>query len=30
MAGEIDDATLISRVQGTFVLLIESWREARA
>lgn len=29
MAGEIDDATLISRVQGTFVLLIESWREAR-
>lgn len=30
MAGEIDDATLINRVQGTFVLLIESWREARA
>ena len=30
MAGEIDDATLISRVQSTFVFLIESWREARA
>ncbi|MEB0025640.1 5-dehydro-2-deoxygluconokinase [Pseudomonas sp. MH9.2] len=29
MAGEIDDATLISRVQSTFVFLIESWREAR-
>jgi 5-dehydro-2-deoxygluconokinase len=30
MAGEINDATLISRVQSTFVFLIESWREARA
>ncbi|MGV8865033.1 MAG: bifunctional 5-dehydro-2-deoxygluconokinase/5-dehydro-2-deoxyphosphogluconate aldolase [Pseudomonas sp.] len=30
MAGEIDDATLISRVQATFGRLIESWREARA
>jgi 5-dehydro-2-deoxygluconokinase len=30
MAGEIDDATLIDRVQSTFVFLIESWREARA
>jgi 5-dehydro-2-deoxygluconokinase len=30
MAGEIDDAILISRVQSTFVFLIESWREARA
>ncbi|MCV4291146.1 5-dehydro-2-deoxygluconokinase [Pseudomonas capsici] len=30
MAGEIDDATLISQVQSTFIWLIESWREARA
>ncbi len=30
MAGEIDDATLISRVQSTFNWLIESWRESRA
>jgi 5-dehydro-2-deoxygluconokinase len=30
MAGEIDDATLISQVQRTFMFLIESWREARA
>jgi 5-dehydro-2-deoxygluconokinase len=30
MAGEIDDATLISQVQRTFTVLIESWREARA
>lgn len=30
MTGEIDDATLINRVQSTFVFLIESWREARA
>lgn len=30
MAREINDATLISRVQSTFVFLIESWREARA
>jgi len=29
MAGEIDDATLISRVQSTFTFLIESWRESR-
>ncbi|MCV4283489.1 bifunctional 5-dehydro-2-deoxygluconokinase/5-dehydro-2-deoxyphosphogluconate aldolase [Pseudomonas capsici] len=30
MAGEIDDATLTSQVQSTFIWLIESWREARA
>lgn len=30
MEGQIDDAGLISRVQGTFGFLIESWREARA
>ncbi|MFI3044923.1 IolC protein [Pseudomonas coronafaciens pv. coronafaciens] len=30
MAGEIDDATLVSRVQSTFNWLIESWRESRA
>ncbi|MBI6855000.1 5-dehydro-2-deoxygluconokinase [Pseudomonas cichorii] len=30
MAGEIDDVTLISQVQSTFIWLIESWREARA
>ncbi|WP_122222881.1 bifunctional 5-dehydro-2-deoxygluconokinase/5-dehydro-2-deoxyphosphogluconate aldolase [Pseudomonas syringae group genomosp. 3] len=30
MAGEIDDAALVSRVQGTFNWLIESWRESRA
>ncbi|WP_296181380.1 bifunctional 5-dehydro-2-deoxygluconokinase/5-dehydro-2-deoxyphosphogluconate aldolase [Pseudomonas sp. UBA1879] len=29
LAGEIDDAGLISRVQSTFGFLIESWREAR-
>ncbi|MEE5069434.1 5-dehydro-2-deoxygluconokinase [Pseudomonas alliivorans] len=30
MAGEIDDATLVARVQSTFKWLIESWRESRA
>ena len=30
MAGEIDDATLVARVQSTFNWLIESWRESRA
>jgi 5-dehydro-2-deoxygluconokinase len=30
LEGEIDDAGLISRVQSTFVFLIESWRDARA
>ncbi|AKT31636.1 5-dehydro-2-deoxygluconokinase [Pseudomonas syringae pv. actinidiae] len=30
MAGEIDDATLVSQVQSTFSGLIESWRESRA
>ncbi len=30
MAGEIDDAALVSRVQSTFNWLIESWRESRA
>ena len=30
MAGEIDDATLVARVQSTFNWLIESWRENRA
>ncbi|WP_440092747.1 bifunctional 5-dehydro-2-deoxygluconokinase/5-dehydro-2-deoxyphosphogluconate aldolase [Pseudomonas syringae] len=30
MAGEIDDATLVSQVQSTFSWLIESWRESRA
>ncbi|MCF5826168.1 2-deoxy-5-keto-D-gluconate 6-phosphate aldolase domain-containing protein, partial [Pseudomonas syringae] len=30
MAGEIDDAALVSQVQGTFNWLIESWRESRA
>jgi len=30
LAGEIDDATLIERVQSTFGFLIESWRDARA
>ena len=29
LAGEIDDETLIERVQGTFVQLIESWQAAR-
>ena len=30
MAEEIDDATLVARVQSTFNWLIESWRESRA
>ncbi|MEE4307301.1 5-dehydro-2-deoxygluconokinase [Pseudomonas alliivorans] len=30
MAGEVDDATLVARVQSTFNWLIESWRESRA
>ncbi|WP_122423241.1 bifunctional 5-dehydro-2-deoxygluconokinase/5-dehydro-2-deoxyphosphogluconate aldolase [Pseudomonas viridiflava] len=30
MAGEIDDATLVARVQSTFNWLIGSWRESRA
>ena len=29
LAGEIDDATLIERVQGTFVQLIDAWLTAR-
>ena len=29
LAGEIDDESLIERVQGTFVQLIESWQAAR-
>ncbi|TWI54940.1 5-dehydro-2-deoxygluconokinase [Pseudomonas duriflava] len=29
LAGEIDDETLINRVQSTFEFLIKSWREAR-
>jgi len=29
LAGEIDDETLIDRVQGTFMQLIESWQAAR-
>lgn len=29
LAGEIDDETLIARVQATFEFLIKSWREAR-
>ncbi len=30
LAGEIDDETLIQRVQGTFQQLIDAWRSARA
>lgn len=30
LEGEIDDADLITRVQGNFGFLIESWRDARA
>lgn len=30
LAGEIDDETLIRQVQGTFVELIEAWRDARS
>lgn len=29
MAGEIDDETLVQRVQATFEQLINAWRSAR-
>ena len=29
LAGEIDDETLIQRVQATFETLIQAWRDAR-